>query len=387
MRPRNVLAGSALLAICAGAGCFRETDVRGPEVRPATVAVDTETVAAGLVVPWALAFAPDGRLFITERPGRIRVVEAGELRPEPWADLGERVAATGEAGLMGLALAPDFEHSGELFVCLTRRRPDRELENVVWRLRERDGVGGEPAPVVTGLPAARFHAGCAVAFGPDGRLYVTTGDARDPGRAARRDSRNAKVLRYTRDGGVPSDGALPGSPVFANGLRNAQGLAWHPGSGTLFATEHGPSGFPDERFRRGDDEVNAVLPGADYGWPAVTGDRGDERYVRPLVVWSPAIAPSGLAHYDGPFEPWRGSLFVGALRGAQLQRLELVRAPDRSPPWRVRRQEVYLDGWLGRLRAVAVGPDRALYVGTSNRDGRGSPAETDDRVLRIVPRP
>ncbi len=385
-RSRAVSAG-VCLAVVPGfvvSACFRETDVGGRAV-PATGSATVETVAEGLVVPWGVAFTPDGRILVTERPGRIRVVENGILREEPWINLEGSVGATGEAGLMGIAVSPDFAETGHVFVCITqRRRVPGGAANDVMRYSDRDGSGTEPTIIVMGLPAAMFHAGCAVAFGPDGMLYVTTGDARRPSEAGRQGSLVGKVLRYTPDGQIPADNPFPDSPVWASGLRNAQGLAWHPEAGDLFATEHGPSGFPDERFRRNDDEVNVILRGADYGWPAVSGARGGDRFVLPLTVWGPAVAPSGIAFYDGPDEAWRGSVFVGTLRGQQLQRLVLAPAPGARPPWRITREEVYLDEELGRIRAVAMGPDGFLYITTSNRDGRGAAAPNDDRLLRLI---
>jgi glucose/arabinose dehydrogenase len=384
---RAVPLATVLALSFAATGCFRETDV-GPAATPGTVTIRVEPVAERLVVPWGVAFAPDGRIFITERPGRIRVVEEGTLRPEPWASLEGSVGATGEAGLMGIAVAPDFQESGHLFVCVSqRRRTPGGIANDIMRFSDRDGIGTEPTTIVSDLPAAMVHAGCALSFGPDGMLYVTAGDARRPSEAARQGSLVAKLLRYTPEGEIPTDNPYPDSPVYASGLRNSQGLAWNSDTGDLFATEHGPSGFPDERFRRNNDEVNVSSAGADYGWPAVAGMSGDDRFVRPLAAWSPAIAPSGVAFYDGPFEPWRGSLFVGALRGQQLQRLELVSAPGERPPWRVGREEVYLDEQIGRIRAVVMGPDGYLYVTTSNRDGRGQARPEDDRLLRVVPVP
>lgn len=368
------------------AGCFRETDVDGNLVRPPATAVELDTIATGLVVPWGLAFAPDGRLFVTERPGRIRVVEAGLLRETPWASLEPSVAATGEAGLMGIALDPDFERTGHVYVCVSlRRRVPGGLANDVMRFTDRDGSGTAPTLIVSGLPAAMFHAGCAIGFGPDGMLYVTTGDSRRPAQAGIPSTLYGKVLRYRSDGTIPADNPVSGSAVYATGFRNPQGLVWHPATGDLFATEHGPSGFPDERFRTGSDEVNLVRRGADHGWPAVAGASNDDRFVPPLVAWDAAVAPAGIALYDGPYEPWRGSLFVGTLRGQQLQRVGLERAGGASPGWRVVAQEAYLDEEVGRIRAVAMGPDGFLYVTTSNRDGRGAARPADDRVLRIRP--
>lgn len=331
-----------------------------------------QVVASGLEVPWDLAFAPDGRVFVTERPGRIRVIEQGELRPEPWATLD--VAATGEAGLTALALDPAFAENGYLYVLATFRT-DGGLVNRIVRLTDTNGGGGEAVVLVDGLPADEIHAGSALDVGPDGLLWVTTGDAGQPERAADPAALHGKLLRYRTDGTPAGEG-----PAYARGLRNSQGLAWHP-SGAVFASEHGPSGLPWEGGRTGHDELNQIVEGGHYGWPEVAGRGGGERFVQPLAVWRRAIAPSGIAIYTGDdFPAWRGHAFLGALRGRQLRRVALEQA---GGGWRAGEQEA-LFGELGRIRAVVMGPDGALWFTTSNRDGRGSPAAADDRVLRLV---
>jgi glucose/arabinose dehydrogenase len=318
-----------------------------------------EVVAARLEAPWALAFAPDGRLFVTERPGRIRVIRDGRLEPQPVATL--PAAAVGEAGLMGLALDPGFAANGHLYTCYTADRSGR-LVNRVARLTLRGATAGPEHVLLDDLPGAGIHDGCRLKFGPDGLLYVTTGDAAEPPLAQRRDSLAGKILRLTPDGGVPADNPFPGSFIFTVGHRNPQGLAWH-GSGRLFAAEHGPSAH---------DEVNLIVAGRNYGWPDVYGQGGDRRYAEPLLesgrdTW----APSGIAIAGD-------DLYIAALRGRRLLRVRLP--PDGA---RVAQLDALLDGTHGRLRDVVVGPDGALYVATSNRDGRGSPAPDDDRILRV----
>ncbi len=371
-RTAAALALAALLPAC------RHADDM-PATPPANM--DLETIATGLVVPWDLAFAPDGRIFVTERGGRIRVIENGALREAPWATV--PVEQTGEAGLMGIDLAPDFESSGNVLVVGTFR-VGGSLVNRVMRYTEQDGSGAAPEVVVDNMPGGSLHAGAALAFGPDGMLYVTTGDVRQPRSAQDPQSLAGKVLRYTPNGGIPADNPTPGSPVYALGLRNAQGLAW-TGDGQLFTSEHGPSGFPDENFRRDRDELNAIVAGGNYGWPEVAGAGGAPDFIDPLAEWTPAIAPSGLAVYTGDDFPWRGNLFVAGLRGQQLRRVAVTPDGATTGGWRATTQEVIVDG-LGRLRGVAMGRDGHLYFTTSNRDGRGSAAAEDDRVVRLVVR-
>jgi glucose/arabinose dehydrogenase len=372
----------AIAVAAAGCGGRAETVVRaaggGAQFQP-------QTVASGLEVPWDLAFAPDGRIFVTERPGRIRVVKDGQLAPEPWATL--NVSAQGEAGLTAIALPADFASTGQVYVLGTFAAAGGGLENRIVRFTERGGRGAEPTVIADHLPSESLHAGSALEFGPDGMLYVSTGDALHPERAQQMESLSGKLLRYTRDGAVPADNPFPGSPVYALGLRNVQGIDWERRTGAMFATEHGPSGFPAEGFRSGHDELNVLARGGNYGWSEVAGEGGGERFIDPLAVWDPAIAPSGLAIYTGSeFPEWQGSVFVGALRGRQLRRISVRQDASARAGWAATGQEVLLDGELGRIRAVRMGPDGHLYITTSNRDGRGSPAADDDRILRLVRR-
>ncbi|MGH7469981.1 MAG: PQQ-dependent sugar dehydrogenase [Longimicrobiales bacterium] len=364
-----------VFALC---GCARESS---PNPQSGSPEIGYETFVSGLAVPWDLGFLPDGRMLVTERPGRVRVIEGDRLREAPWATLD--VVARGEAGLMGIAISPHFATDRFVYVVGTFQVEGR-LVNRVVRLTDENGFGSAPTVLIDHLPAAEFHAGDAIDFGLDGTLYVATGDAGNPRAASNLTALAGKVLRYRPDGTIPGDNPSPNSPVYALGLRNVQGLTWHPESGRLFAPDHGPSGFPNERFRRNNDELNLIGAGQNYGWPDVTGFERDDRYVLPLATWNPAIAPSGIAIYNGPVAAWRHHAFVGGLRGQQLRRLVLEET--REPPgYRVIRQDALFAEQLGRIRAVSMGPDGYLYFTTSNWDGRGTPRPGDDRILRLRP--
>lgn len=331
--------------------------------------------ARGLEIPWAIAFAPDGRAFVTERAGRVRVIRDGRLDPDPVAVL--PVAHVGEGGLLGLALDPAFPQRPFLYVYYTYR--DKELWNRVERLRERDGRLVRDRILLNEIPGASIHDGGRIRFGPDGLLYVATGDARQPRLAQDPQSLAGKILRITADGAIPGDNPIAGSPVYSRGHRNVQGLGWHPETKALYATEHGPSG---ERGWCCHDEVNVIHPGGNYGWPEVIGDehRGKPHYVAPLAHSSlDTWAPSGATFISSG--PWKGRFLFANLRGSHLRMLILSEDGKRLV-----REERPVDGF-GRLRDVVEGPDGALYVLTNNRDGRGRPTSDDDRILRLaIPR-
>ena len=334
-----------------------------------------ETVAQGLEVPWELAFASDGRIFVTERPGRIRVVQNGVLQTRPFATL-DQVASVSESGLMGLALHPDFANNGQLFVCYTYRNEDGDLRNRVARLTDDNGTGTGHQTILDDIPGESRHDGCRLGFGPDGKLYVTMGDATVAEAAQDLESPSGKVLRLEADGSVPSDNPFPNSHVYTYGHRNPQGMDWHPTTGDLFITEHGPDR---------DDEINILEPGSNYGWPQVTGPADNPEYTDPILSFTPTAAIAGAAFYTGDklAASWEGDLVFAALKASHLQRVKLQPPDFRT----VTSTQVLFDQELGRLRAVALSPEGYLYFTTSNRDGRGQPSSEDDKILRMVPAP
>jgi glucose/arabinose dehydrogenase len=331
---------------------------------------------SGLDTPWAIDFAPDGRVFVSERAGRIRVIKDGKLVAEPWMTLD--VNEVGEAGLLGLALDPQFAQNRYVYVAYTDRSPQGGMRNRLVRLREdpATGKGVMDRLLVDNVPAATTHDGGRVRFGPDGKLYWTMGDVQNMASAQDVTALTGKILRIDRDGNIPADNPTPGSPIYSYGHRNPQGLAWQPGTGRLYATEHGPSG--DKGCCQ--DEVNWVEPGKNYGWPTITGDQQRAGMVSPVIqsTTSETWAPSGATFVTTG--PWRDLMLFTGLRGQTLYRLTL----DPSDPRKVVRLDKLFAGQYGRMRDVAQGPDGAIYLLTSNGDGRGNLPPDGDRILRLT---
>ena len=328
-----------------------------------------ETVFNNLEVPWAMEFAPDGRLFVTERPGRVLAINlttgAFDTSPIPG------VFASGEAGLLGLALDPQFAQTHLVYLYYSAQVANNSGVNRIVRYREVNGILGERAVLVDNIPASSIHDGGRLKFGPDGLLYATTGDASTQGLAQDISSLAGKILRFNRDGSAAAGNQFS-SLVFTYGHRNPQGIAWHPSTGAMWENEHG---------NIGNDEINRLQSGQNFGWPRIEGNDTMPGMVNPITFFNPAIAPSGSAFYRGSRIPqFENNLFIATLRGTHLLRVTLD-----SGGQRIASQERLLDGTFGRLRDVIMGPDGNMYVSTNNRDGRGTPAMGDDRILRISP--
>ena len=388
-RPIRVLAAATLLVVMTAT--VSAEPIVGP--KPQTVAdvflptppdIRVEAWVTGLEAPWSLVFLPDGRALVSERPGRIRLIQNGHLEKSPYAvfettrgasgagDFFLNLFARGEGGLMGLAVHPKFPTEPYIYAMYTWRGV-RGVRNRIVRLVDRGTHGVFDKIVLGGVPGALFHNGGRIAFGPDGMLYATTGEIFEMHMAQDLKALSGKVLRIDPDGGIPSDNPFPNSPVWSYGHRNPQGLAWHPETGALYQSEHGPSG---EVGFGAHDEINIIEEGRNYGWPRIVGAPGRAPYVDPIAMWpNTSVPPAGMTFH-------KGALYVATLRSEALIRLRIEGRRVLSIE-RLFAEDEY-DGVLGRLRDAVDGPDGHLYVLTSNRDGRGSPRPGDDKILRMT---
>jgi glucose/arabinose dehydrogenase len=345
---RSVVLGLTALVL---AGCGSSVSVTAPPTaQPAGAPAIrvAETVATGLDVPWGITFLPDGSALVSERDtARILRVAQGTTTTVGMVD---GVKPRGEGGLLGIAYA-----DGWIYAYFTAAE-DNRVVRMAW-----DGARlGAVAEILVGIPKSGIHNGGRIAFGPDGMLYIATGDAGNGDAAQDPVSPAGKILRVKPDGSVPADNPLPGSPVFSLGHRNIQGLAFDARN-RLWASEFGQSDV---------DELNLITAGSNYGWPECEGACGKPAYVDPVMEWEPTsiASPSGIA-IVGDFA------YVASLRGQTVWQVPL----DRSG------QATRLDlGDLGRLRTIAAAPGGSLWLSTSNTDGRGDPRGEDDRILRLT---
>ncbi len=343
------------------------------------IKLKVEPFVTGVTVPWDFAWLPDGRMIFNERDGHVRIVgKDGKLAEKPILTLSV-FRQPAENGLMGLCLHPEFATNGWVYVSYGTREDIR-----VVRYTFKDDALGEPKEILTGLPSGSNHAGCRVRFGPDKKLYITAGEKFKNELAQDLSSLGGKIHRVDDDGTIPADNPYNNADgkakkaraeIWSSGNRNPQGIDWQPGTNDLFETEHGPSG--EAGAGGGGDELNVIDKGANYGWPTIHHAKTADGMISPLLEWTSGIAPASGHFYTGDKIPaLKGAFLVGGLKGT-----------SHTAVWfkgrKIEKHEVVLKGY-GRLRAIGTGPDGALYVGTSNKDGRGRAADDDDKILRIV---
>ena len=335
--------------------------------------VRVEIIADNLTIPWSIDWTSDGKTFFTERNGNLRIIENEVLTKEPMMSL--EVGGV-EGGLLGITVDPNYSENNYIYLYYTYNE-FLSSSNKVVRYIVDDKELREDRILIDKIPAGPFHDGGRILFGPDKKLYITTGEAGNPGLSQDLNSLGGKILRINSDGTVPEDNPFENSAIYSIGHRNPQGIDWDE-SGNLVATEHGPSGLRGVAH----DEINVIIPGANYGWPDIIGDESAEGLQNPILhsgddTW----APSGAEFYSGDKIPeWTGKYFVATLRGSHLHMIDFDLQNNRI----VSHQKLFQDEF-GRLRDVATGPDGFLYILTSNQDGRGTPQPGDDRILRISP--
>lgn len=337
-----------------------------------------EEFVTGLEVPWSIVFTSPERMLVSERPGRIRVIEKGKLFEKPLYVFND-VWVKEEAGLMGMTADPDYQNNKFLYASYVYSKGGLPFVKVV-RLVDEGGSARLDKVLIDNIKANQFHDGSRIKFGPDGKLYITTGEAAQKELAQKLDSPNGKILRLNNDGSIPADNPFgPKSPVFSYGHRNPQGIAWQKDTNNLWQTEHGPSGFDGSG---GGDEINIIKKGGNFGWPLVSHEKTRAGTVAPKLIFTPAIAPAGATFYYGNRLPmFKGNFFFATLRGEGIYRV-VVSETDLQ---KIDSFEKLAKVNLGRIRDIIEGPDGLLYFSTSNRDGRGRARSGDDKIMRIVP--
>lgn len=412
VRRLSSLLGLAVACLVSACGETNTSVTTQPIEPPVLATLDTprivrvDTVLRGLEVPWGIARRADGGLYVAERPGRIQYLAAGSDTAVLWATLDVYANEPGigpEAGLMGLALDPDSSRGDVLYALATtwRRDGDREwnvparlwrraaaifsatgalrYKNQVLRLSRAADGSLQREVLVDNLPTNHYHAGGSIAVGPDGHLYVSVGDATLPQLARDSDVLVGKLLRYTRDGRIPDDNPVPGSPVWASGLRNTQAFVWLEDA-ALVGVEHGPTGMTQEVGRAGQDELNVIERGGDLGWPDVIGWASADGIAAPIWVWETAIAPAGLTRLVGAGSDSTAQVLVGALRG----HLELIQLARRDGRWIPTHRATFANQRFGRIRTLLAETDSTVLLTTSNRDARGAARSGDDLLLRLT---
>ncbi len=353
-----------------------------PAKKEKDVEYKVETYIKNLTVPWSIVFTSPDRILVTERIGKVRIIKNGVLLSQPAIEIAE-VSTGSEEGLMGLALDPDYPNNKYVYLCYAYLKggDGNNMRTKIKRYTDNnDLLIDANLTLIDDLPASKNHCGGRIKFGPDGKLYITAGDATEKELAQDLSKLNGKILRINSDGSIPADNPFPNSPVWAYGVRNPQGIDWFPGTNVMIESEHGPSGFDGPG---GGDEVNIIEKGKNYGWPVVSHTRTKEGLESPIIVFTPAEAPgSGMLYKGNIFPQYKNNFFFGCLRGQGIMRIVM----DANDPKKVLSYEKLNGIDVGRIRDVVEGPDGYIYFSTSNKDGRGNPANDDDKIYVIKPK-
>ena len=322
-----------------------------------------EIIAEGLQAPRSIDISKDGRIFVSEKRGSIRVVDNGTLLTEPVGDI--KAENIGDAGLLGLTLHPNFTQNHLFYVYYTYSN-STGLFNKVLMLTESNNRIIDSKTILDGIPGDEYRDGGRIKFGPDGKLYVSTGDASIPELSQDLDSLAGKILRTNEDGTIPQDNPFSNSPVYAYGFRNVQGLAWAPNSGALYSSDQGGTG---------NDEINLISPGKNYGWPheECNSSDDDNRYTPPVLCFNPSLEPSGIAFAFSNKLGYQNHLIVATLKGSHLRDIDFDSGS----------QNTILVGY-GRIIDLVESEDGSIFVLTSNTDGRALPQRGDDKILRLT---
>lgn len=322
-----------------------------------------EIIAEGLQAPRSIDISKDGRIFVSEKRGSIRVVDNGTLLTEPVGDI--KAENIGDAGLLSLTLHPNFTQNHLFYVYYTYSN-STGLFNKVLMLTESNNRIIDSKTILDGIPGDEYRDGGRIKFGPDGKLYVSTGDASIPELSQDLDSLAGKILRTNEDGTIPQDNPFSNSPVYAYGFRNVQGLAWAPNSGALYSSDQGGAG---------NDEINLISPGKNYGWPheECNSSDDDNRYTPPVLCFNPSLEPSGIAFAFSNKLGYQNHLIVATLKGSHLRDIDFDSGS----------QNTILVGY-GRIIDLVESEDGSIFVLTSNTDGRALPQQGDDKILRLT---
>ncbi len=311
---------------------------------------ETEILAQNLNTPWAIDFLPDGKMIFTERNGKVSILDNGTIKMVGTIT----VTQMGESGLLGIAVDPEFNKNKFVYLYYTGQNGNKISRFTLNGKLENETV------LIDNIPRGQIHNGGRLKFGPDGKLYATTGESGNPSLAQNINSTGGKILRLNKDGTIPADNPF-GNYVYSYGHRDPQGITWNPLTGEMYSSEHGQTR---------NDEINIITKGGNYGWPLYQGNESAPGYIKPLVVYTDfTLAPSGIAYYNG-------NLYMACLRGSQLRKITL--SVDGNGV--TGEQELITN--LGRIRESVV-HDGYLYITTSNRDGRGIPQTGDDKIIRI----